>query len=278
MPCPPDWTQKFRECKDALEKNGEDLDWDQSFRKVFVCTETAGSWDYFLRWSKEPGSWGFRGQREASWLPNTSLDRKLRESGQLHLRDDEELKFLFKFQQQAHLYFGSLPAKDDRASWLALMQHGHVPTRLLDFTSSPFVAMYFAVENEPQDDPPKAKCDCGCGKSASWEQGAMVLDEDLGEQERGRSAVWAIDLDWLATQDAQQPRASEAAAPDDPQSRAEYVNRLVRQTTKDMNLPEAAKIIRIDPARIDERMVAQQPSRYSSTRGGSTATSKSQSR
>jgi FRG domain len=44
-----------------------------------------------------------------------------------------------------HLGKSALP-KDD-LTWLALMQHYAIPTRLLDFTYSPFVGLYFAIQN-----------------------------------------------------------------------------------------------------------------------------------
>jgi hypothetical protein len=243
MPVPPNWTQNLTQCVHDIIAGTLVIvpNWEEPFMTAFVYTERASSWDEFLLWSRELGStWGFRGQREASWLPDTSLDRAAKvpaegsvgtyqHRGYGHLpRDAEEQELLFKFRQQAHLYLTNLPAIDDLGSWLAIMQHSKVPTRLLDFTRSPFVGMYFAVEEEPRE-----------------------VDEDPTNDEDGRSAVWAIDLDWLETQASQGLSSDSWTAPHDAQSSAEYINRVLRQTTN-------AVILRINPARIDERMVAQQ--------------------
>jgi hypothetical protein len=56
-----------------------------------------------------------------------------------------EKETIRRFQNVAHLHLPHLPAKDDCLSWLALMQHYGGPTRLLDFTFNPIVAMYFAL-------------------------------------------------------------------------------------------------------------------------------------
>lgn len=58
-----------------------------------------------------------------------------------------------RFQGHANLYFHTLPPPHtDRIAWWILMQHYGAPTRLLDWTFSPFVAAYHAVQSEPDKD------------------------------------------------------------------------------------------------------------------------------
>jgi hypothetical protein len=63
-----------------------------------------------------------------------------------------ELMFLWEFQAKAPLHANpsDLPPVGKKLDWLALMQHYGVPTRLLDFTYSPYVALYFALRNSRQ--------------------------------------------------------------------------------------------------------------------------------
>jgi hypothetical protein len=83
----------------------------------------------------KPAVW-FRGQAVAKWKLQPSIMRPP------HSPDDEVV-LLKKFKQNAVPLIDVAPIREDE--WLFLMQHHSVPTRLLDWTESPLVALYFAV-------------------------------------------------------------------------------------------------------------------------------------
>jgi hypothetical protein len=60
------------------------------------------------------------------------------------------------FQSRVHHYLSDLPGSDEEVEWLALMQHHGAPTRLLDWSLSPYVATFFAIEQVPEsaENPP----------------------------------------------------------------------------------------------------------------------------
>lgn len=95
----------------------------------------------------------FRGQPCSKFSLQPTLQRKVNS-----LNRDETIRveklLLAEFQSQAHLLLqeSRLPDYEDTISWWTLMQHHGAPTRLLDWTKSPYVAAYFAVESESDQD------------------------------------------------------------------------------------------------------------------------------
>ena len=96
-------------------------------------------------------SWIFRGQACSDWDLVPKVDRRLFEGarerrGRLGL-EQTALKE-FKLLAQPHLSY--FPQSD--WEWLAHAQHYGLPTRLLDWTFKPLIALYFAVEEHNHDD------------------------------------------------------------------------------------------------------------------------------
>lgn len=96
----------------------------------------------------------FRGQGDSNWRLQPKLYRLIKGiSKEWALR--YEFDSIGYFKQQAHLFLNpSLIPKDDNiGKWLALMQQYSAPTRMLDWTTSFYVAFYFAVTDEPLNKP-----------------------------------------------------------------------------------------------------------------------------
>ncbi|GAB3538049.1 FRG domain-containing protein [Noviherbaspirillum agri] len=84
--------------------------------------------------------WLYRGQPDARWSLAPSVHRGYTPQQERYLTNE--------FRVRARSRHLSCPADNDYPSWLALMQHYGLPTRLLDWTHSPLVAAYFAVHPE----------------------------------------------------------------------------------------------------------------------------------
>ena len=85
----------------------------------------------------------YRGQSNHDWSLLPSLAREPSGLGR-------ESDLIAKFKQNASLLLPSVPNND--WEWLTIMQHHRVPTRLLDWTESPLVALYFAVTSSDNED------------------------------------------------------------------------------------------------------------------------------
>ncbi len=86
--------------------------------------------------------WVFRGQRSVEWPLASSLERLSLDRAP-H-RAEEYL--LTQFKRRAHHYIPP-PLPGSNLEWMAMMQHHGAPTRFLDFTYSPYIATFFAMED-----------------------------------------------------------------------------------------------------------------------------------
>jgi hypothetical protein len=97
-----------------------------------------------------------RGQANQAWKLTPSLCRRLPPGTSADKALRIEKRALREFRGQAHLHLppSYLPReslKADILAWWSLMQHYRAPTRLLDWSESPYVAAYFAVESDPEE-------------------------------------------------------------------------------------------------------------------------------
>lgn len=82
---------------------------------------------------KVPNTW-YRGQsQDYPILPK------------LYRNEYRETDMLLEVRRRAHLLPG-MPAWEDIISWYFMLQHHGFPTRLIDWTENPLVALFFAIE------------------------------------------------------------------------------------------------------------------------------------
>ena len=175
--------------------------------------------------------WVFRGQSQCDWRLETSLERAV-----VRYREGEpdgsypvshpnkfEPQLLQDFQRRANYYIPDVPADGERLEWLALMQHYGVPTRLLDWTISPYVALYFALEKS-------------------------VLNSDC--------AVWVVDSNWVTKRTRETLSSHDPPFPGsaDLGTFVRYLNSILEN--RDDNSPRV--IVRAEPMNTNDRVAAQQ--------------------
>lgn len=121
-------------------------------------------------WKKR---WIFRGHEDSTWCLMSSLERAIYRQHGFVLEGDGrnsieearkwELRLLRHFQRIGPMFLSQPPDKNNWMEWLALLRHYSGPTRLLDWTYSFWIAVFFAITNA------KDKTNC---------------------------AIWAFNVDW----------------------------------------------------------------------------------
>lgn len=86
----------------------------------------------------------FRGQKESTWdlLPGLGRPNCIRPNIEIY-----EKEVLKEFKRRAIPFLPNSFNSNSNWEWLALAQHYKLPTRLLDWTENPLVALFFAFES-----------------------------------------------------------------------------------------------------------------------------------
>ncbi len=102
---------------------------------------------YRYYFAEARGHWIFRGHSNINYKLIPSVGRAKHTSKS---REKYERSVFDIFRREAHGFLAMVPTNE--WEWLSLAQHHGLPTRLLDWTHNPLVALYFAVEANTETD------------------------------------------------------------------------------------------------------------------------------
>jgi hypothetical protein len=111
---------------------------------------------------------------------------------------EAEKQSVQEFRRVSHLYINNLPKIDNYLEWLSVMQHYGTPTRLLDVTRSPYIALFFALDEGNQDAAVffiKPECFSDID-NFSLNNAQIINDYLYNYQESGKSMITLFSPDW----------------------------------------------------------------------------------
>ncbi len=123
-------------------------------------------------WTPRDAGWylqpWFRGHADADWPLRPSIFR-LKETEGIGAEYYNEKRLLESFKLRAPLYLDRMPETDWQ--WLFVMQHYGLPTRLLDWTESALIALFFALRDN------HGNCDASVWVTNPWWINKQVFEE-----------------------------------------------------------------------------------------------------
>lgn len=171
--------------------------------------------------------WGFRGVASASWQLVPSIERLSAGHGtfnnSLFYREKSILR---EFKRRAHHYIPNAPELNENLEWLALLQHHGGPTRLLDFTWSFYVALYFAIR-----------------------------DAKNSHQNQKEAAIWAVDMAMLRKRISE--KEGEPTEPAIRETIWKQHHEIAERSLESMTGNKPMVVI-VEPFRMNERLSIQQ--------------------
>src|SRR5262249_31627464 len=109
----------------------------------------------------------WRGHGNVDWSLTAEVFRTLS-----HGRQHPEVRLIRNFMGRAESRSHRCPAYDDYVGWLMLARHFCLPTRLLDWSMSPLVALFFSFEHHEEVD------------GALWALHRALLNQSMIEENR----------------------------------------------------------------------------------------------
>jgi len=120
--------------------------------------------------------WIYRGQACSEWELASSLERS---PFLLGIDPAIETTLVAEYRRVFPSMAGSHQQPNSTLEWLAFLQHHGTPTRLIDFTRSPYIAAYFAFQEEHDEEDGRVAIWC-LDKIRFYQAAIYLLKEEFG--------------------------------------------------------------------------------------------------
>ncbi|MGA9045297.1 FRG domain-containing protein [Sulfuricurvum sp.] len=152
--------------------------WKESEKDIGFFEYELDSWECFGEFINkimlQYTNYIYRGHGDERWKLEPTVDRIVGDSSS-YIREEHLTRF--KYETRSRRGNNPPELKDDN-DWWALGQHHGLLTPLLDWTQSPFVALFFAVSTALKEKTKK------CSVYALWQGGVNIINENIKESDK----------------------------------------------------------------------------------------------